>query len=237
MIPDKYSKNKSSGFTLVELSVVLVIIGVLIGAVIAGKLLLSVADVRTITSEVEKYQSSIVAFHEKYMSLPGDMSDASTTWTGAGNGDEDGMITWTSGTEGPKMWDHLERSGLSAHVGAMTGTGADAEIGTNIPQSLFGSGEGGYYVDCEGSGDTDCNDSGDYNHLGFGRQDSSGLNDTGILKPQSAYEVDAKMDDGKAGSGRVRGFADSGSCLASGEYDYDDNTIDCYMEFKLNTEL
>ena len=63
------------GFTLIELSIVLVIIGLIIGGVLVGRDLISAAGVRAQISQIEKYQSAVNTFRGKYGYLPGDISD------------------------------------------------------------------------------------------------------------------------------------------------------------------
>jgi len=66
--------NRQSGFTLIELSIVLVIIGLIIGGVLVGQDLVRAAGVRATISQIEKYQSAVNTFREKYGALPGDLN-------------------------------------------------------------------------------------------------------------------------------------------------------------------
>lgn len=84
--------SKRSGFTLVELSVVLVIISLLVGAIIAGTTLIRAARVKSVTSDKEAYQNAMLAFRDKYSALPGDMANATDIW-GYAPGVTPGAIT------------------------------------------------------------------------------------------------------------------------------------------------
>jgi prepilin-type N-terminal cleavage/methylation domain-containing protein len=64
------------GFTLIELSLVLVIIGLLIGGVLTGRDLIQAASIRAQISQIEKYQAAVNTFRAKYNALPGDISAA-----------------------------------------------------------------------------------------------------------------------------------------------------------------
>jgi prepilin-type N-terminal cleavage/methylation domain-containing protein len=68
--------EQSSGFTLIELSIVLVIIGLLIGGVIVGRELIEVSKIRAAGSQLQQYNTAANTFKLKYGSLPGDMLTA-----------------------------------------------------------------------------------------------------------------------------------------------------------------
>jgi len=63
----------TKGFTLIELSIVLVIIGLIVGGVLVGRDLVSAAGVRSTIAQIERYNQAVNTFHGKYNALPGDM--------------------------------------------------------------------------------------------------------------------------------------------------------------------
>ena len=67
--------NLKFGFTLIELSIVLVIIGLIIGGVLVGRDLIAAATIRSQISQIEKYQAAVNTFRSKYGYLPGDIPD------------------------------------------------------------------------------------------------------------------------------------------------------------------
>ena len=69
-----------SGFTLIELSVVLVIIAFIIGGVVSAKSLIRQAQIRSIVSEYDQNVKAVKEFVDKYQALPGDISNAETLW-------------------------------------------------------------------------------------------------------------------------------------------------------------
>lgn len=75
-------KTGRKGFTLIELSIVLVIIGLLVGGVLAGQTLIAAAQVRKEISKLNSISTAINTFRVKYDALPGDMANA-TTYFGA----------------------------------------------------------------------------------------------------------------------------------------------------------
>ena len=72
--------SSRSGFTLVELSVVLVIIGILIGGIMAGRSLVKNAQLRSIPNEIKTFGIAVDNFRDKYRGLPGDLRDATRYW-------------------------------------------------------------------------------------------------------------------------------------------------------------
>ena len=69
-------RNRKRGFTLIELSIVLVIIGLIVGGVLVGQSLIQAAEVRAQITQIEKYNSAVNTFRGKFNALPGDMAVA-----------------------------------------------------------------------------------------------------------------------------------------------------------------
>jgi len=76
----KQIMQKCRGFTLIELSIVLVIIGLIAGGILIGRDLIAASELRSIKSNVEKLQTAIYAFKLKYGGLPGDIPNATAYW-------------------------------------------------------------------------------------------------------------------------------------------------------------
>jgi len=69
--------TSTAGFTLIELSVVLVIIGLIAGSILLGQSLIHQAQVRAVITQEVQLQTAAATFREKYQSLPGDLANAS----------------------------------------------------------------------------------------------------------------------------------------------------------------
>lgn len=131
------SKKYNSGFTLVELSIVIVIIGLIVGGVVAGQGLVLQSKLRRSISEVDNIKKAHTAFKLEYDALPGDMVNASSYWSGATNGDGNGKID----TESFLAWRHLILSGI--YPGSYTGIATvPAVAGQNVPTTPFGANSG-----------------------------------------------------------------------------------------------
>lgn len=219
------------GFTLVELSIVLVILGLLVGGVLSGQSLIRAAELRSILTEKDKHVVALNAFRDKYLAVAGDMPNAFRFWgtdcgtdttdTSTGcNGNGNGQVNLQVG-ETLKAWEHLSRAGLVE--GSYDGTGSGSVFGgglinmaeTSIPKSKFPSG----YWNIIHSGETA--------HAGNSTSSLSlqigGLAtapNIGVLPGLTlgeALNTDTKADDGRANTGSIRGYDNSvGHCFDTG---------------------
>ena len=85
--------RKQAGFTLIEIAIVLVIIGLLLGGVLKGQELITSARVRNLISQQDGVKAAYLGFLDRFRALPGDYSNASTTIAnvaGAANGNNNG---------------------------------------------------------------------------------------------------------------------------------------------------
>lgn len=167
------SADVESGFTLIELSIVVVIVGLLLGGILAGGSLLDASENRRVFQDAESYTTAVGQFRDKYGSLPGDMFDAETIWGQAGagaacktatttvkatcNGNGNGQIalgvtTGVGGAEGVeplRAWQQLAAGGfVTGNFSGAPGSGGDNHSlpGTNVPVGVFdGSGYSLYY--------------------------------------------------------------------------------------------
>ncbi len=108
------SPRRSQGFTLIEIAIVLVIIGLLLGGILRAAELITSARVRALISQQDSIKTAYYGFDERFRALPGDYSRATLTIRGATqNGNGNGMIeNSTVPNESILAWEHLTQSGF-----------------------------------------------------------------------------------------------------------------------------
>lgn len=223
------------GFSLVELSIVLVILGLLTGGILAGQSLIRASELRAVSTEYERYAAAANTFRDKYFSIPGDFRDATRFWgrlvttadcvtnsaaagpnaNGTCDGNGDGLMATGSGanvsSEHFQFWRQLALAGLvEGTYSGITGPQGTihAVIGTNSPRSKLNSAgwNVSYYDNSGGAGVPDFAINFGNQFL-FGQGNNAGNNATTIaaLVPSELWNIDTKMDDGKPGRGKVIG--------------------------------
>lgn len=208
----------SQAFSLVELSIVLVILGLLVGGVLAGQSLIRAAELRSISTEYSRYVTAMQSFRDKYFAIPGDMTNATQFWgkdaalcnavtdpagtPGTCNGNGNGVIAY-SGTAGAtaetwQSWKQLALAGLIEGTYSGAATAAFSAPGTNVPASRLANSDWVLYnISSVGSAS---NYAMDWGNALTASQPSGTL---GVLRPEEAWNIDTKIDDGKPGSGKV----------------------------------
>lgn len=119
--------KKNTGFTLVEISIVLVIIGLIIGGVLTGQQVIQNARISNTINGIQAYQAQLQTYSQNYGALPGDDASASTRFTDvtacSGTGCGDGKIGTNNSfdaasdatgdaAESRQVWAHLRAANL-----------------------------------------------------------------------------------------------------------------------------
>ncbi len=215
-------------FSLVELSIVLVILGLITGSVLAGQALIKAAELRAVTIEIANFRTSTLAFADKYHALPGDMTNATAFWgdnathcadaaiadgtPGVCNGNGDGTIIEQAAaageeSEGHMFWLHLQQAGLID--GTFTGLAGPAGLlddvpGTNAPVSSYEN--GCYHIDSDNTGNGERYEvSYGVNMLELGADQQGGDRDCDfrLMPAEDAWQLDKKLDDGLPAHGNI----------------------------------
>jgi prepilin-type N-terminal cleavage/methylation domain-containing protein len=241
------SHRNISGFTLVELAIVLVVIGLIVSGVLVGQQLIEQARIRKVLTQVTQYDQAISAFRLKYDYLPGDFPqahrffgsfsgcsdevndsiDPSYTSTGC-NGNGDGYIGIANDSIGEVflLWAHLSLAGLVA--GTYTGFPIDVSDSSNL--ILWRGGVNAPKIGSHGAIiGTGSTPEGKIYH------DMAAFNTAGELMPgfsiNEAYAIDSKRDDGKPDTGtvvaeNVMSYAD---CVTAGAYNIGTAGVLCIL--------
>lgn len=205
--------RRQQGFTLVEMAIVLVIIGLLLGGILKGAELITSARVRNIADQNSGVQAAYYGFIDRYRQLPGDWGATNAaqaipgvTTGGDGSGRLDGANAWT---EGLALWEQLSKSGFIQ--GNFTGGSAQPTQNDvdKAPRNAFNGFLMLYF-------------SSDYYDPGTPSSKLNLILGSGIPVNVLA-ELDRKIDDGLPRSGVVRHAVTSGGTFGT----ISQSTADC----------
>ncbi|MES1983197.1 MAG: prepilin-type N-terminal cleavage/methylation domain-containing protein [Pseudomonadota bacterium] len=194
-------QSKQSGFTLIEIAIVLVVIGLLLGGVLKGQELIDNAKVKNIANDFKNIPVFIYGYQDKFKALPGDDPAAATHLSGGtaaatpttslGNGTING--SWNSATitdESYLFWQHIRLAGFAA---GGTTPGAADYAQTNAAGGTIGvQSNAGFTTITKNAAGTDAAMSGTYI-----------ICSSGILG-KYAKQLDIMLDNGDTDSGSVR---------------------------------
>jgi prepilin-type N-terminal cleavage/methylation domain-containing protein len=190
------------GFTLVELSIVLVVIGLIISSVLVGQEIIRTAELRNTITQYTNFNAAVVTFRNRYGGLAGDVTNDFGWTNGNASGDADAdndllaASTLLSG-ENVFFWHQLGSSNAALISGQYSGATAGPTATTLlsfVPLSRAGGAWGVF------------SDSGtNYYILGVTGGGSAGdYSTTGSLSPIDARNIDEKVDDARPGRGLVQ---------------------------------
>lgn|SRR5690606_25523295 len=182
-------RQQQRGFTLIEIAIVLVIIGLLLGGVLKGQELITQAKIKNVVNDMNGVAVAIYAYQDRYKRLPGDDNGATARWTtialsqGNGNSQIEGTYNATTNTQETRaFWSHLRFAGL---INGPTNTVAAASTQpTNAAGGITGVQQGALSI----AGLVVC---------------------SGKLPAKIAQAIDSQFDDGVAGTGSVRAIIDA----------------------------
>jgi len=191
--------RRQRGFTLIEIAIVLVIIGLLLGGVLKGQELITSARVRNLIALQDGVKAAFFGFQDRFRAYPGDYAAAVVNINGATvNGDGDGLIelagAGTAAREDIAVWEHLSRAGFinGSYVYAAAPTPASNAISPyTVPMQVIND---AVYADAAPAA---------RHNIKTGNQ----------IPAEIIAELDRKIDDGDAmrGSFRFSAYAPGGN--------------------------
>lgn len=233
-------RHPLSGFTLIELSIVLVIIGLIVGGVLTGRALIRTTELQSILTDKQKYVTAVNTFRGKYNAIPGDMTNATSFWgtdpdgcpgtplqvrkqaTCNGNGnfliEGDGVGSGNSAnTEHYRAWQQLANAGLID--GFFTGETGPYSYGNDVPGLNVPAGKipgtGFDWVQYTPLAQNPAATWGAQQNAQYllfgGGSDLVWDVAAPALTPEDAFQVDKKADDGMPKSGTILASSGFGS--------------------------
>ena len=197
--------KRQQGFTLVEIAIVLVIIGLLLGGILKGQEMITQAKIKNVVADFSGISAAYHGYQDRYRAIPGDDPNALSRWPNLPlvvSGDGNGIVTGTynnggvacaTNVEACSWWDHLRRAGfvsgngvqqplnaVTGQIGVQTGNGASPALPVLGTNAAGANGFSGLII-CSAN-----------------------------LPDKIASAVDTQMDDGQRVSGTVRGQLQTG---------------------------
>ena len=184
--------RKQEGFTLVEIAIVLVIIGLLLGGILKGQEMITQAKIKNLIADFSGVSAAYHGYQDRYRAIPGDDPGAGTRWAGSFAGGGNGQVGGTYNNACPttaaaadpescKWWDHLRRAGFVAGTGQLQPFNAvTGFLGVQTGNGAGGAALGGF---------------------------ASLILCSANMADKMAIAVDTQMDDGDSRTGTVRGQA------------------------------
>ena len=187
----RQAKRMNAGFTLVELSIVLVIIGLIIGGVLTGKQIMENAAITNALNSIQAYEAQFQTYVQNYNAIAGDDIAASTRFANSGlpststaNGDGTLQGTFDSATatdESRLLWAELRAAGL------VKGTASNTTQPTNPFNGIFG-----------------------FQHAAFSAAIASNVLCMNNIAGDAAQAIDSRLDDGNGKTGTIQAMIGTG---------------------------
>ncbi len=212
-------RNKNKGFTLIELAIVLVVIGLIAGAIMSGKSLIKSAEIRRAITKMNDVKAAFSIFEWKYEALPGDMPNATDYWANTSNGNGDRTYRRAGSDndsfvddEGGYLWHHLGLAGvIGREFNRPNSSGITYTYNTMSPEIFPQT-----VIVGQNRIDKEHNRYGTRNNYLQVAQWSGIYVRCAAIDTFGARAIDKKIDDGVASSGDVMAYVASPALTCSG---------------------
>lgn len=228
-------RSSRSGFSLVEMAVVIAIIGLIVGGIMGGRSLIRASGIADIGTKMTTYSDAAFKFRMQYGALPGDMTDATSYWgaahvtpatcktTSTGdkktcNGNGDGTLGDVSSSfENFRFWQQLANADLiTSQYSGVAGplTWQDVLPGENAPSTSVKGGAYSVITTPSYSGIVNWWDAPATFRIivGLDIDHSSGDANQALLTTTEAKSIDDKFDDGMPGLGAIITYKSHSNC-------------------------
>lgn len=236
-------RDSQAGFSLVELAIVLLIIGLIVGGVLKGQDLIHSARLNDVQTTLNEVRAATNTFQDKYVAFPGDFdepemidSDLFNNDQHGGNGDGrlDSGNSWHTG-EHALFWAHLAGANL---ISGVDPTAARNNLGdAGNPSNALEASIGGYYtIGFANPNDTVSDFPDGPDHWVRVATDARPRNSTGagVFSAVDLRSIDLKADDGRSTDGDILGNGDgSPNCRDGDGYEATEDSSACTGWFRL----
>lgn len=239
------SRKNQQAFSLVEISIVIVIVGLITGAIFIGLSLERSTEIRNYARDLSTYEAALLTFKDKFSAVPGDMNDATNKWGAAGGSGSDTTCQNTpSSTEATcngngdfimgtsvvamdetyRAWQHMKNAELleGKFLGSTHGATLGKLLGDILPKSKMAN--VGYQFRTENKATLGWTNAPEGTTALLAIRAAAPISGPPMqlgahsTSSQMLFKIDEKLDDSRPGTGKLFGvFTGSVNCFTSSD--------------------